>query len=156
MTGARAAVVAVGNEYRSDDGIGPMVAREIADLGLTGVGVRICDGEPTGLLAAWTGAELAVVVDAVLCEPAAPGRVRRTTVDTVPEGAYPTSSHALGIPDALALGRALGLVPGELVVVTVEAACLDPGVGLSAPVAAAVPYVVRTVLTELHRLDRSA
>lgn len=156
MTGTRVAVVAVGNEYRSDDGIGPTVAREIADLDLPGVVVTVCDGEPTGLLEAWTGAQLAVVVDAVRYEPADPGRIRRTTVDAASGGAHPMSSHALGIADALLLGRALGRVPREVVVVAVEAASLDLGVGLSAPVAAAVPHVVRTVLTELRRLDRPA
>ncbi|WP_067857062.1 hydrogenase maturation protease [Nocardia shimofusensis] len=156
MIRQRAAVVAVGNEYRSDDGIGPNVAREIAELDLPGVVVSVCDGEPAGLLDAWTDADLAVVIDAVLCEPSTPGRIWRTTVDALPEGTYPTSSHALGIPDALLLGRALDRVPRELVVLAVEAASLDLGVGLSAPVAAAVPQAVRMVLTELRRLDRPA
>lgn len=156
MSPRRVAVVAVGNEYRSDDGVGPHVARAIAALDLPQVVVTVCDGEPAGLLDAWTGADLAVVVDAVLCEPSTPGRIWRTTVDALPEGTYPTSSHALGIPDALLLGRALGRVPRELVVLAVEAASLDLGVGLSAPVAAAVPQVVRMVLSELRRLDRPA
>lgn len=156
MTGARAAVIAVGNEYRGDDGIGHIVAREVAKLGLPGVVVTWCDGEPDALLDAWSGVDLAVVVDAVLCDPATPGRIRRTTIDRVPRGIHATSSHALGIPDALLLGRALGRVPRELVVVAVEAACFDLGIGLSDPVAAAVPQVVRRVLTELHRLDSPA
>lgn len=153
MTGARAAVVAVGNEYRGDDGIGLTVAREVAKLDLPGVVVTWCDGEPTALLDAWSGVDLAVVVDAVLCDPPTPGRIRRTTIDTMSAGIPATSSHALGVPDALLLGRTLGRVPRELVVVAVEAACFELGIGLSDPVAAAVPRVVRTVLTELHRLD---
>ncbi|WP_040800887.1 hydrogenase maturation protease [Nocardia higoensis] len=156
MTGARAAVIGVGNDYRGDDGVGPSVARELARLDLPGVAVTVCDGEPTGLLDAWTGVELAVVVDAVRCEPATPGRIRRTGVDSLPGGTYPTSSHALGIPDALLLGRALGRVPRELVVIAVEAASFHLGAGLSAPVAAAVPRVVRTVLAELRRLGQPA
>lgn len=153
MTGVRAAVIAVGNEYRGDDGIGRAVAREVAKLDLPGVVVTWCDGEPAALLDAWSGVDLAVVVDAVLCDPATPGRIRRTTIDTAPVGTHVMSSHALGVPDALLLGRALGRTPRELVVVAVEAARFDFGLGLSDPVAAAVPQVVRTVLTELRRLD---
>ncbi|KZM74694.1 hydrogenase maturation protease [Nocardia terpenica] len=152
MTRPRAVVIGVGNEYRRDDGIGPAVAARIDALGLPGVLVTLCDGEPAGLLDIWAGVDLAIVVDAVLCEPSAPGRIWRTTVDALRGRTRATSSHALGIPDALPLGRALGRVPGELVVLAVEAARLDLGAGLSDPVAAAVPRVVQAVLAELERL----
>ncbi|MFX0577801.1 hydrogenase maturation protease [Nocardia nepalensis] len=152
MSGARAVVIGVGNEYRSDDGIGLTVAAALEELGLPGVLVTLCDGEPSGLLDVWAGVELAIVVDAVLCEPCTPGRIWRTTVDALRGVTRAASSHALGIPDALPLGRALGRVPDELVVIAVEAACLDLGVGLSEPVEAAVPQVVEAVLAELARL----
>jgi hydrogenase maturation protease len=152
MTGERAVVIGIGNDFRSDDGVGPAVAREFDALALPGVFVTVCDGEPTGLLEVWDGAELAIVVDAVLCEPSTPGRIWRTTVDALRGVTTAASSHALGIPDALPLGRILGRSPRELVVIAVEAACLDLGVGLSEPVAAAVPGVVEVVRTELARL----
>lgn len=152
MSGPRAVVIGVGNEYRHDDGIGPIVAKRIEKLGLPGVSVELCDGEPTGLLDVWAGADLAVVVDAVLCDPSSPGRVWHTTVDALRGLTHAASSHALGIPDAVPLARLLDRVPAELVVLAVEAQRLDLGVGLSAPVAAAVPDVVAAVLTELARL----
>jgi hydrogenase maturation protease len=152
VTGPRAVVIGVGNEYRCDDGVGPAVASRIDRLRLPGVLVTVCDGEPTGLLDVWAGAELAIVIDAVLCEPSTPGRVWRTTVDALRGVTTATSSHALGIPDAVPLGRALGRVPRELVVLAVEAACLDLGVGLSQPVAAAIPEVIQAVRAELTRL----
>ncbi|OJF80309.1 hydrogenase maturation protease [Nocardia seriolae] len=152
MTAPRAVVVGVGNEYRHDDGIGPAVARHLEKLAIPGVLVELCDGEPTGLLDLWAGVELAIVIDAVLCETQTPGRIWRTTVDALRGLTHAASSHALGIPDALPLGRALGKVPGELLVIAVEAERLDLGVGLSAPVAAALPEVTATVLTELARL----
>ncbi|WP_433560331.1 hydrogenase maturation protease [Nocardia sp. CA-151230] len=152
MNRPRAVVIGVGNDYRRDDGIGPEVVRYLEKLGLPGVSVEICDGEATGLLDLWADAELAVVVDAVLCEPSTPGRIWRTTVDTLRGLTHATSSHALGIPDALPLGRMLDRVPAELVVIAVEAQRLDLGFGLSGPVAAARPDVVAAVLAELARL----
>lgn len=145
----KAVVIGVGNEYRHDDGIGPVVADAIAERDLPEVKVVVSDGEPAALLEAWSGADLAVVVDAVLCDPSTPGRIWRSTVDTLPDGKAAASSHALGIPDALLLGQALDRVPGRLVVFAVEAANLDLGVGLSHPVVAAVPDVVDAVLYEL-------
>ena len=152
MTPARAVVIGVGNEYRRDDGIGVAAVQELEKQSLDGVRLLIADGEPAGLLDAWTGVELAIVVDAVLCEPSTPGRIWRSTLDNIGPGAGKASSHALGIPDAVRLGEALGRVPRELVVFAVEAADLDLGTGLSAPVAAAVPEVVRAVVAELDRV----
>jgi hydrogenase maturation protease len=145
----RAVVIGVGNQYRRDDGVGLVVAAELERLALPGVAVTVCDGEPVGLLEAWSGVELAIVVDAVLCEPSAPGRIWCSTVDNLRGVTHSASSHALGIPEALLLGRAVDRVPRELVVVAVEAADLDLGPDLSEPVAAAVPAVVGTVLREL-------
>jgi hydrogenase maturation protease len=149
MTAPRAVVIGVGNRYRRDDGIGPAVAAHIEELGLPGVYVTVCDGEPTGLLDIWADADLAVVIDAILCEPSTPGRIWRTTVDGLRGVTTATSSHALGIPDAVPLGRVLGRMPRELVVIAVEAQCLDLGAGLSEPVAASVPHAIEAVRSEL-------
>ncbi|MBY8857411.1 hydrogenase maturation protease [Nocardia sp. CA2R105] len=145
MTGRRAVVVGIGNEYRHDDGIGPRVAETLARLALPEVVVTVCDGEPTDLIDIWTGADLAVVVDAALCRPSHPGRIHRTTVESLSSVAA-TSSHALGLRDAITLAGQLGRLPGELVVIIVEAARMDLGIGLSPSVASAVPEVVDTVL----------
>ena len=134
----RAAVIGVGNPYRRDDGIGPAVAAGIGGLHLPGVRVTLSDGDPAGLLDAWTGVPLAVVADAVLCEPSAPGRIWRSVAGSLPGDGAAASSHGLGVPDALRLGQVLDRLPGRLVVITVEAASLGLGAGLSAPVAVLV------------------
>lgn len=149
MTSPHAVVIGVGNDYRRDDGIGPAAARELEKYALPGVLIAVCDGDPAGLLQAWDGADLAVVIDAIRCEPGTPGRIRRTTVDALCATTTATSSHALGVPDAFRLGRVLGRLPRELVVIAVEAARLDLGAGLSEPVAAALPLVVDAVRAEL-------
>ncbi len=148
-----AVVIGVGNAYRRDDGIGPVAAGAIERLGRPGVTVTVTDGEPTQLIDAWAGAELAIVIDAVLCDPAAPGRVHRTRVTELPSGAGPSSSHSLGIPEAAELAEVLDLLPERLVVYAVEVADVHFGTGLSAAVAAALPSIVDAVMHELDRLD---
>ena len=69
-------VIGIGNPMRGDDAVGIEVARRIAGLGLDGVGVIECDGEPATLLMAWEHVEVAVIVDAVSSD-AAPGTVVR-------------------------------------------------------------------------------
>ncbi|AHH97522.1 hydrogenase maturation protease [Kutzneria viridogrisea] len=139
-------LIGVGNPYRRDDGVGPLVADQVARRG--GNAVQ-SDGEPAGMLLAWENADLAIVVDAVVCEPSTPGRVHRTSVDELPLAGGAPSSHGLGIPEAVALGRALGRMPARLVVLAVEAADISLGTGLSPAVAAALPALVSQAMAEL-------
>jgi hydrogenase maturation protease len=143
-------VIGIGNSYRRDDGVGLTVADEIAKCRLPGVQVKTAIGEPGAILDAWTGAELAVVVDAAMGEGLTPGRVRRWIPGDV-DGPAAVSSHALGLPQTYALGQALGQLPDKLVVFTVEVADVDHGIGLTPAVAAAVPDVLDAVLAELAR-----
>jgi hydrogenase maturation protease len=148
----QAVVIGIGNPYRRDDGIGPEVATQIQGRRLPGVRVVISDGEPSGLLEAWEGADLAVVVDAIQRVPASPGRIHRLTASQLETGCTAASSHGLGVPDAIRLGRALERLPWLVVILAVEGADTGPGTGLSDAVAAAVPQAVAAVMAELRRI----
>jgi hydrogenase maturation protease len=152
VTVPRAVLIGVGNPYRRDDGIGPAVVAAAGKLHLPGIVLTVSDGEPSQLLDAWSGADLAVVVDAVLCDPPEPGRIHRTTLGSAAAGPA-ASTHGLGIPEAIRLAEALGRAPRRLVVFAVEAADLGFGLGLSPAVAASVPELTRAVHAELgaHR-----
>jgi hydrogenase maturation protease len=143
-------VIGIGNPYRRDDGIGPALAERLTRLALTNVDIRVLDGEPTGLLDAWTGARLAIVVDAVLGKPARPGQIHRTSLPELAR-APAASSHGLGVPEAVELGQALGRLPDRLIVYAVEAADVGFGTDLSPEVAAALPELLDAVLTDLER-----
>jgi hydrogenase maturation protease len=143
-----ACVIGVGNPYRRDDGVGPAVIAALETAVPDGVTLTVTDGEPTQLLDAWAETDLAIVVDAVLCERPAPGRVHRTDV---PPPGRAASTHGLGIPEAIQLAEALDRAPRRLVVYAVEAADLGFGDTLSPAVAAAVPGVVDAVLGELRQ-----
>lgn len=145
-----ALVIGVGNDFRRDDGIGPAVAAEIARRGLPGVTVQTAAGDPTELLDVWEGVALCVIVDAAVGDGAEPGRIRRWApgdweADTV------VSSHTLDVPATYALGKALGRLPRKLLVITVDAADVGHGIGLSAALADAVPAVTSAVLAAIER-----
>ena len=143
-------VIGVGNEFRRDDGAGPAVVGRLRDLAPPGVELVVTDGEPARLREAWTGAALAVVVDAVRAEPAQPGRVRRFVVDRPEAGPLrPASSHGLGLDDAISLAVALDRMPGRLIVHAIEAADLSHGTGLTPAVAAAVGVVATAILDDI-------
>jgi hydrogenase maturation protease len=151
----RTVVIGVGNEFRRDDGAGPEVVARLRGRVPEGTELVVSDGEPVRMIEVWTGSPLAVIVDAVRAEPAAPGRLHRLVVDRAAAGPpRPVSSHGLGLGDAIALALALDRMPGRLIVHAVEAADLSQGTGLTPAVAAVIDALAAAVLRDLTSLRR--
>ena len=151
--GGGVVVIGVGNEFRRDDGAGPAVVTSLRGQVPPGVDLVLTDGEPTRLIEAWTGAALAVVVDAVRTDPPRPGRVHRFVLDRPMAGpARTASSHGFGLDDTVRLALALDRMPGRLIVHAIEAADLTQGTGLTPPVAAAIDNVADAVLSDIRDL----
>jgi hydrogenase maturation protease len=147
----RAVVIGVGNKFRRDDAAGPAVVAVLAGQVPAGVTLAVNDGEPTRMIEAWAGVPLAIVVDAVRGEPAVPGRLHRLVLDHPAMGpGGPVSSHGFGLDDAVGLGRALGRMPGSLIVHAVEAGDLSQGAGLTPAVAAVIDTLAAAVLRDLR------
>ncbi|MFE7172896.1 hydrogenase maturation protease [Streptomyces sp. NPDC057616] len=156
-TPTRIAVIGVGNEFRRDDGVGWAVLARLRERAARrplppGTVPAVCDGDPGRLIGLWEDADLAVVVDAAHAHPGTPGRVHRLELDAGHLAQPPTtSSHGLGLGEAVELARALGRLPRHLVVYAVEGADSSLGTGLSPAVAAAVEPLTRTVEWEIVR-----
>lgn len=153
---ARTVVIGVGNEYRHDDGVGWAVVARLAqraeDRPLPGgTTLRVCDGDPARLIGLWEATDLAIVVDAAHAHPGHPGRVHRLELDDerLPAGRR-TSSHGLGLGEAVQLARALDRLPGQLVVYAVEGADTSLGTGLSEAIAAAVEPLTDRIAADLR------
>lgn len=143
---SRLLVIGVGNEFRSDDGAGIVLARVLAARAPAGIDVLDHDGESVGLMQAWAGRDRVVVVDAVASDDPA-GTIHRLRVSSTGDTgvvARPTqrSSHALGVGEAVELARALDRLPLQLELVGITGECFVPALGLTPPVAAAVAGLV--------------
>ena len=135
----RLVVIGVGNRARRDDAAGLVAAEQLAG--------RLHEGDATGLLDAWEGADLAIVIDAVRSG-ADPGTIHRLDASAAPLPARlrtSTSTHAIGVGEAIELARALGRLPRRVLVLGIEGRRFEAGVGLSREVAAAVDRVVESV-----------
>jgi len=144
----RTLVAGVGNIFLGDDGFGVEVARRLADRPLP-EGVEVADVGIRCVHLAFDlldGCELLILADAA-ARGELPGTVTVLEVDPAaaagparpPEpDAVPMDPHDLG-PDALiGLLGSLGARVGRIVAVVCEPRSTEPGIGLSAPVAAAV------------------
>jgi hydrogenase maturation protease len=133
-------VIGLGNEWRSDDGAGLEVARR--------TGGRQLDGEPVALVEALAGAEEEVTIVDAVRSGAPPGTVHEFEAGAapLPVRLFGTSStHALGLAEALELARSLGRLPARVRVLGIAGARFDYGRGLSPEVEAAVERCTRSI-----------
>ena len=142
-------MVGVGNTFRGDDAAGREVAQRVQERVPGSLDVVVCELEPTRLIDAWDGAELAVLVDAV-SSGAEPGTVHRFDAgDTaLPSREFRSSTHALGIGETIELARAIGRLPERVVVFGVEGEVFGSGSRLSASAELGVERAVELVLEE--------
>jgi hydrogenase maturation protease len=145
-------IVGYGNGLRSDDGVGPAVAAHLAaDPRLHGAEVLAAHQLTPEMAFDASRVSLLVLVDAAADVPAGEVAVRRLDPDGG-AGGEPMTHHTdpAGIVGLAA--ELFGAAP-RVVIVSVGAASLDLGDGLSAAVEAAVPQAVDAVLAavEAHR-----
>lgn len=145
-TARRIVILGVGNELRSDDAVGVLVARRLAGLDL-GEGVEVLEGHTGGLnlLFDIEDADWAIVVDAVDMG-REPGQVEvfeagEADVRVVERTA---SLHHVALADVLQLAEMMG-VDTRVTLVGIQPQLTLPGEGLSVPVAARVEEVVELV-----------
>jgi hydrogenase maturation protease len=148
---ATALVIGIGNEFRSDDGLGVLAAREIRRRALPGVRVIEESGEGTSLLESWQGYPYVVLIDAV-SSGASAGEVHRIDciASPVPRTLFRGSSHAFGVADAVALGRNLGTLPGVLLLYGIEGCRFDTGTGLSDNVIRSMPQLLGLIEADIE------
>ncbi|MFF4408857.1 hydrogenase maturation protease [Streptomyces sp. NPDC001404] len=152
-------VIGVGNEFRRDDGVGPAVVARLQERAErrplpAGTALAASDGDPGRLIGLWENSALAVVVDAAHAHPGHPGRVHRLELDRHEIGHAGTSStHGLGLGEAVELSRTLGRMPRHMIVYAVEGADGSLGTGLTAAVAAAVERLAERIEADIaqHR-----
>jgi hydrogenase maturation protease len=148
---ARILVIGVGNEYRSDDAVGLVVARRLRQLSLGNITVIEESGEGTDLMESWKGADTVIIVDAA-SSGAKPGTIHRidARAQRIPTGLLRYSTHAFSVGEAVELARAMNRLPPRMVVYGIEGERFDEGTVLSRAVQGSVDTVVDLVLKQLR------
>jgi hydrogenase maturation protease len=120
--------VGIGNPMRGDDAAGLLVAARLRELAPPELRVLELEGEPVDLIEAFSGAATVFVADAV-SSGEEPGFVHRMDAGAAPLPARLAgpSTHALGLPEAVELARALGRLPERLLVFGIEGARFEAG-----------------------------
>jgi hydrogenase maturation protease len=147
-------ILGLGNVLCSDDGVGPAAVAALLREHRPPPGVAVLDGGTLGLsLLPWVeSARNVVLVDAVR-EDAPPGALVELVGDEVPPAVWDRlSPHQIGVADLLDGARWRGRSPERLLLLGLVPASLSMGLGLSAPVRAALPGLVRRVAETAEEL----
>jgi hydrogenase maturation protease len=146
-------LVGVGNEYRSDDGVGLAVAREIHEKLIPSVTVKEESGEGAALMEAWQGFQNVIIVDAV-SSGAMPGTIFRIDAnkETVPIKFFHYSTHAFSVAEAIELTRAMNVLPSKLVVYGIEGNNFVAGTTISLLVQETAYKIIEQLIKEIKSL----
>jgi len=148
----RTVVVGLGNPLLSDDGVGVLAARLLAER-LAGAPVSIEESSWGGMrfLDLLAGFERAIIIDAIQWRRGPVGTVYRLSPDEAVPTVRAVSFHDISLGTALALGSRLGIpLPAEIVFLAVEAGdILTVSEECSPAISAALPEVVRQVEAQL-------
>lgn len=145
-------LIGCGNEYRSDDAAGLIVARRVQERASGQVTVRESSGEGAALIEAWRGARTVILVDAI-CSGSEAGAIHRIEAhrERLPAKLFNYSTHAFGVAEAVELARVLNRLPPRFIIYGIEGKNFDAGVGLSPEVKAAAESVADRALKDLSR-----
>jgi hydrogenase maturation protease len=149
-------VIGIGNPARGDDGAGIALAERLRQAVPAGVSVVAASGEPAALIEAWARAERVVLVDSCTGKgPAGSIEMFEAAAAPLPAELLRSSTHSLGVAEAIELARALKRLPKRLTVYGIAARRFDAQ-GLSAPVAAAVERLAGRLAAELAQRDAAS
>jgi hydrogenase maturation protease len=151
----RVKIIGVGQEWRGDDAAGLLVARRLGESLQGRASVLEIQGRAGDLLEAWSEAELVIVADAA-SSGAPPGKIHRYAahLEPVPSQLFAScSTHALGLAEALNLGRLFQELPPALIIYGIEGKNFGLGEGLSPEVSRAVAEVARRILLEVEEIS---
>lgn len=146
-------IIGLGNEYRSDDGVGPAVVRQLQaqqELHRRGIDIVCCDDE-THLLDLWQNARHVIMIDAASFSATA-GTIMRLNLLTqpLPVPFEAISTHTIGLRAVLGIARVVQSLPHSLILYAIEGKNYVSGISLSSEVARAANEVTWRVQTELQ------
>ncbi len=150
--GDKQLLLALGNEYRSDDGLGQVIMHKMQQEYPDRFKYLYHNSDPAALIELWVGQEV-IIIDAIEHPERSPGEVVRIhpLLEKLQLPHKQTSSHALNIQEAIALGEVLHKMPKSLLVVGAVASSFAYGMELSLAVRNSIPKIIATLLAETDK-----
>lgn len=138
-------ILCCGNRNRGDDAAALRVAECLQQRGIA---AEVYDGDPLGIIESWKGSDDVIVVDAMVTgAPLGSVAVWEVPLPKNFSGAR-TSTHGLGVSEAIHLAQVLRRLPRRLRVYGIEGRQFDPGASLSREVKQAAENLAQQIAAE--------
>ncbi len=150
-------VVGIGNAYRSDDGIGLYVARQIESLALSGVKVVEGIGDGFALIDAWADSDHAFVIDCA-SSGAPPGTTYHfdPLCESIPSNLFSgLSTHSISVNEVIDLARVLNRLPRGLIVYGIEGKSFSAGIDLTPEVRQGANKIIERIVVDIDSLTKN-
>ncbi len=139
-------IICCGNRDRGDDAAGVLVAERLQGMAIS---AEVYEGDPLAMIERWQATDDVIVVDAMLTgSPVGTVRVWDTPLQVNLTGAN-SSTHGLGVGEAIRLAEILGRLPRRLRVYGIEGKQFQTEAEISSEVQEAVEQVAQQVAGEV-------
>jgi hydrogenase maturation protease len=148
-------VIGIGNEYRSDDGVGMTIVRTLNeqsqpdDLAVSYIEAGMVDG--ASLIDYWSTDNRVIIIDAV-SSGAQAGTLYHfdALAEQLPTSVSFGDTHGFGVTEAVMLATMLKQLPAALHVYAIEGEDFSTGLGLSPTLQEALPAIVVQIQQHLR------
>lgn len=143
-------VIGIGNEYRSDDAAGLVIARQLRERTLEGTVIIEQGGDGGSLIEKWQDADAVILIDAV-ASGNKPGTIFRfdARAERIPAKFFNYSTHAFSIAETIELAKAMQQLPPQLVVYGIEGENFAPGMKISKNIEPVIEEVANRIDAEI-------
>ena len=149
-------LIGIGNEFRSDDGVGLAVARRLEAMHIPQLEILLHPGDGASLMELWidNAPPEVYLVDAV-GSGAPPGTIFRLDAikQPIPTEFFSYSTHAFAVAEAVELCRNLGQLPPALYIYGIEGANFANGERLSPAIKSAAEELVEEIRHRFQPLE---
>ena len=148
-------VLGIGNLYRCDDGVGPIIAGRLEEMFQDQIDVCTAVKDGFSLIHLWQEYNHVYLIDAVNSGKN-PGKIYRFDALSEPlPSIFSTnfSTHSIDIPETIALAGKLGMLPKKLIIYGVEGKHFNIGADLSEEVRKAIAAAIRCIIRDLRTDD---
>jgi hydrogenase maturation protease len=145
-------IIGIGNEFRSDDGYGLVIARKIRKKIDPSVKVIEHSGDGASLMEVWKGYDNVIIIDAV-CFGKKPGTllVIDANKKSLPTEKMHHSSHIFGLNDAIETARVLKKLPKNIQIFGVEGKSFGTGTSMSEEIKVTMNEVIDKIMMDISK-----
>lgn len=144
-------IIGVGNIFRSDDGVGIVIAQKLKAKNIEGLEAIEESGEGVSLMNSWENFDHVIIVDAVSSGEKA-GKIYYLDAinEPIPKSFFNYSTHAFSVAESIELSRVLGNLPPKLFIYGIEGKDFSGGQTLSPEIEDASLKVIDQIINSLE------